>query len=221
MHEKKMKNTDGKQHFAKSLQAIGLTVVFLMVASPGESFGQTPVGSKHSAVPPPATAIAPEEVAARSSEVTNLLISFSEKFALDPEIEKIRQAFPEISRQIDLDSAETAATAGTQILKARKSAVQGIAVRKRPPIWSPDLWGHARTALPQRLGVIVRGFQTSFREYIRDPSRGLPLHAALLLVLTMTACAARRKKRQWKDSGVGVSPIVKVFDNPYSPQTIN
>jgi hypothetical protein len=107
-----------------------------------------------------------------------------------------------------------------QILKARKSAVQGIAARESLPFWSPELWGHARTALPHRLGVIVRGFQTSFREYIRDPSRGLPLHAALLLVLTMTACAARRKKRQWKDSGVGVSPIVKVFDHPYSAALI-
>lgn len=46
------------------------------------------------------------------------------------------------------------------------------------------------------------------------------MHAALLLVLTMTACAARRKKRQWKDSGVGVSPIVKVFDHPYSAALI-
>jgi len=329
MHEKKMKNTDGKQHFAKSLQAIGLTVVFLMVASPGESFGQTPVGSKHSAVPPPATAIAPEEVAARSSEVTNLLISFSEKFALDPEIEKIRQAFPEISRQIDLDSAETAVSLGehttltileaqriiwqrrltqvstwltllthravqlqgdlarlsqmkatwvqtrdaahvvqapgvvlqqiettlvaieaaqlplktrenavlglqaelaakqarcdevlAQILKARKSAVQGIAVRKSPPIWSPDLWDHARTALPQRLQDIVRGFGTNIREYVRDPSRGMPLHAVLFLVLTTATCAARRKKRRWKDSGVGVSPVVKVFDHPYSASLI-
>ena len=103
MHKKKMKNTDGKQRFAKSLQAIGLAVVFLLVAFPGGSFGQTAVGSKHSAGPPPANAIAPEEVAARSSEVTNLVITFSEKCALSPDIEKIQQALPEISQQIDLD----------------------------------------------------------------------------------------------------------------------
>ena len=48
----------------------------------------------------------------------------------------------------------------------------------------------------------------------------MPLHAALLLVLTMITCAARRKKRQWKDSGVGVSPIVKVYDYPYSAALI-
>ena len=115
-----MKNTDGKQHFAKSLQAIGLTVVFLMVASPGESFGQTPVGSKHSAVPPPATAIAPEEVAARSSEVTNLVITCSEKFAVSPEIGKIQQALPEINKQIDLDAAAANVRALKRVAHAKK-----------------------------------------------------------------------------------------------------
>ncbi|MEN8753639.1 MAG: hypothetical protein AB1Z18_12825 [Desulfobacterales bacterium] len=48
----------------------------------------------------------------------------------------------------------------------------------------------------------------------------MPLHAALLLVLTMATCAARRKKCQWKDSGVGVSPVVKVYDHPYSAALI-
>jgi len=109
-----MKNTDRIQHLAKSLQVIGLTVVFLLVAFPGGSFGQTAVGSKHSAVSPPATAIAPEEVAARSSEVTNLVITFAEKFAVSPEIEKIQQTLPEINKQIDLDAAETAAIIGAQ-----------------------------------------------------------------------------------------------------------
>ena len=93
-------------------------------------------------------------------------------------------------------------------------------MRKSPPVWSPDLWGHARTAVPQRLQDIVRGFRTNIRQYVRDPSRGMPLHAVLLLVLTTATCAARRKKRRWKDSGVGVSPVVKVFDHPYSASLI-
>jgi potassium efflux system protein len=314
---------------AKSLRAIGLAVVFFLAAVPCGSFGQTPPGSKPSAVPPPAAAIAPEEVAGRSEEVTNLLISFSEKFAFSPEIEKIKQALPDISRQIDLDAVETAtnliaqpslailevqralwqrrhlqvrtwltlltqravalqvaldrlsqmkatwtqtldtaqgghapgvvlqqieATLNSikaaqpslktweaavlglqadlaakqarcddmlaQILKARNSAVEGISARESLPVWSPDLWGHARTTLPQRLRDIARGFRTGFKEYLRDPSRGMPLHAVLFLVLTMATCAARRQKRQWKDSGVGVSPVVKVFDHPYSAALI-
>jgi len=49
-----------------------------------------------------------------------------------------------------------------QILKARNSAVQGIATRESLPVWSPDLSSHARTALPHRMQDIVCGFQTSF-----------------------------------------------------------
>jgi potassium efflux system protein len=324
-----MRMDDSGPHVWTSLRAIGLAVAFFLAATPGELFGQASAGSPHSAVPPPATAIAPEEVAARSSEVTNLVITFSEKFAFSPEIEKIQKTFPEVSRQIDLDAIDTAAIleaqppleileaqrahwqrrhlqvstwltlltqqavelrgdldrlaqmkttwiqtraaaqAGqtpaavqqqieatlasieaaqlplktreavvlglqadmaekrtrcdemlAQILKVRKSAVEGILRRESLPVWSLNLWGHARTALPFRLRNIARGFQTGFREYARDPSRGMPLHTALFLVLTMATCAARRKKRQWKDSGVGVSSVVKVFDHPYSAALI-
>jgi potassium efflux system protein len=320
---------DRAHRIATSLQAIGLVVVLLLAAAPGRLFGKTPAGSPPSAVPLPAATIAPEEVAARSEEVANLLITFSGKLAFSPEIEKIKQALPAISRQIDLDAVETSATllgqtplaileeqralwqrrhlqvstwlalltqravalqvaldrlsqmratwaqtldaaqAGqvpgvvlqqieatldsikaaqpplktweetllglqadlavkqarcddmlAQILKARNSAVQGIPARESLPVWSPELWGHARTALPQRLRDIARGFRTSLREYLRDPARGMPLHAVLLVVLTMAACAARRQKRQWKDGGVGVSPGVKVFDQPYSAALI-
>jgi len=324
-----MKMGDRSQNIAPSLQICGLAVVFLLAAIPGGSFGQTAAGLEHTAAPPPAIAIAPEEVAARSAEVTNLLITFPEKFAVSPEIEKIQQAFPEVSRQIDLDFTDTTATLGAQpplaileakravwqrrhlqvstwltlltqravelrrdldrmaqmkatwsrtrdvaqaqqspevvlqqieatltsieaaqqplktreaavirlqaelasrqarcdeilaqILKARKSAVEGILRRESLPVWSPDLWGQARTALPYRLRDIGRGFRTSFRQYVRDLSRGMPLQMALFLVLTTATCAARRKKRQWKDSGVGVSPAVKVFDHPYSAALI-
>ena len=309
----------------KTLRSVGLTVVFLLAAVPGGSFGKTSAGSPQAVVPPPPAAIAPEEVAARSSEVTNLLITFSEKFTYSAEIERIQQALPAVSKQIDLDAAETAATLAAQppltileaqralwqrrliqvsnwltrltrqavelqkalerlsqmkttwtqtrqagqarqapgvvlqqieatlasietaqqplktreavvlglqadmaakqarcdemlaqILKERNSAVQGIAVRQSLAVWSSALWGHARTALPQTLHDIERGFRINIRQYVRDPARGMPLHAALLLALTMATCAARRKKRQLKDSGVGVSPVVKVFDRPYS-----
>jgi potassium-dependent mechanosensitive channel len=103
-----------------------------------------------------------------------------------------------------------------QIAKAQKSAVAGILNRESPPIFSPDLWGKARSALPERLLSIARGFRTNYLEYLRDPLRGLPVHAALFLVLALAACAARRKKRQWKASGIGVSAAMNVFDRAFS-----
>ena len=107
-----------------------------------------------------------------------------------------------------------------QIIKTRNSAVQGILVRDVLPVWSHALWGRMRTVLPNSLQNITRGMRTNIRDYMQDPSRGLPLHAALLLVLTLATCAARRKKRIWKDGGVGVSPVVNVFDRPYSAAMI-
>ena len=288
-----------------------------------------PLKSKQPSTPPTATAIALEEVAVKSSEVTNLLKIFSEKFAFSPEIEKIKQRFPEISRQIDREEMETAATLAekpslvilemqralwqrrliqvsawltlltqraselqadldhlsqlkatwtqtrktaqakqapeivlkqitavlasieaaqlplktqeeavlklqgdvaakrtrfdevlAQILEARNSAVQGIAVRENFPIWNPGLWHDARSTVLQRMQVIARGFRIDIHEYLREPSLGMPLHAVLFLVLMAATCSARRKNRQWKDSGVGVSPVVKVFDHPYSAALI-
>lgn len=119
-----MKITDRMQRTAKNMQAVGLAVVLFLAAGPGGSFAQTSAESKQTSTPPAATAIAPEEVAVKSFEVTNLLNTFSEKFAFGPEIEKIKQRFPEISRQIDRETIETAASLGEQttltILEAQR-----------------------------------------------------------------------------------------------------
>jgi potassium-dependent mechanosensitive channel len=313
------------QRIAKTLQAIGVAAIFLWAPASGECFGQTPAGSQQSSAPPPSTAIPPAEVATRSSEVANLLISFSEKFAPSPELEKIQQTFQDVRTQINLDFTDTSAILGeqptlatlqaqqaawqrrhlqvstwltlftqravdlrgtldrlaqmretwiqardtaqaeqapaailneiqatlasieasqlswktredvllglqgdmawelarcdemlAQIVKAQKSAVEGILVRENLPVWSSDLWGNVRTVMPLRIRGIARGFWANILEYVREPSRGMPLHAVLFLVMTMAAVAARRKKRQWVASGTGVSSAVKVFDRPYS-----
>nr|MCU0564827.1 mechanosensitive ion channel [Desulfobacterales bacterium] len=53
-------------------------------------------------------------------------------------------------------------------------------------------------------------------DYATDPTRGLPGHLLAGLVLAVAAIAARRRKRQWAASGIGVSSAVVVFDRPYS-----
>jgi len=103
-----------------------------------------------------------------------------------------------------------------KIAKAQKSAVAGILARESPPIWDIGVWGHARAALPIRLGDLSRGFWLNIKEYLRDPSRGMPLHLMLFALLAAAAGAARRKRRRWTDTGIGVSAAVKVFDRPYS-----
>ena len=317
------------QRTAINMRAFGLAVLLLLTAVSSGSFAQTPAESKQPSTPPAVTAIAAEEVAVKSSEVTHLLNTFSEKFAFSPEIETIKKRFPEISRLIDREAIETVATlakqpslvilemqralwqrrvvqvstwltlltqravelqadldhlsqlkatwtqtrdiaqteqapgivlqqiaavlasieaaqlplktqeeavlklqgdvaakrmrcdeVSAQIFEARDSAVHGIAARENLPIWSPGFWEDARSIVLHRMQVIARSFRTSIYEYARDPSLGMPLHAVLFLVLMAATCSARRKKRQWKDSGVGVSPVVKVFDHPYSAALI-
>ena len=103
-----------------------------------------------------------------------------------------------------------------QIARAQKSAVAGILNRENPPIWSPELWDRARSALPQRLPGIARGFFSGILDYLQDPVRGLPLHAAFFAVLALATSAARRKKRQWTARGIGFAAAVNVFDRPFS-----
>ena len=97
------------QRISDNIQAAGLVVLLFLAAGPSQSFGQMPTESKQISAPPAATVIAPEEVAVKASEVTDLLNIFSEKLAFSPEIEKIKQRFPEISRQINREAIETAA----------------------------------------------------------------------------------------------------------------
>ena len=103
-----------------------------------------------------------------------------------------------------------------QIVKAQKAAVEGILSRDNPPIWDTGLWSHGRTVLPTRLREISRGFWLNIVEYLLDPSRGMPLHLSLFAVLATAAVVARRQKRRWTASGIGVSAAVKVFERPYS-----
>jgi small-conductance mechanosensitive channel len=102
------------------------------------------------------------------------------------------------------------------IARAQKSAVAGMLSRENPVIWSAELWARARATLPRRLSNIARGFWTNIREYLTDPARGLPVHAIFFTVLSFASAAARRRKRQWAASGIGVSAVVNVFDRPFS-----
>ncbi len=103
-----------------------------------------------------------------------------------------------------------------QIGRSQKSAVAGMLSRENPPVWSAELWARAKDTLPTRLSTIARGFWTGIQAFLLDPTRGLPVFVLMFLVLTLATTAARRRKRQWTASGIGVSAVVNVFDRPYS-----
>jgi potassium efflux system protein len=103
-----------------------------------------------------------------------------------------------------------------QVSKAQASAVEGIFAKENPPIWSADLWTRALSALPHSLEVISRGIWLNILRYLKDPSRQMPLHAALFVLLAASACMFRHRNRRLMPSGTGVSSAAKVFDRPFS-----
>ena len=102
------------------------------------------------------------------------------------------------------------------VSKAQASAVEGLFAKESPPIWSADLWDRAPAALPHSLQVISRGFWLNVQRYLKDPSRGMPMHAALFAVLAALACVLRHRNRRSMTSGNGVSSAATVFDRPFS-----
>ena len=118
------------QRISKSLQAIGLAVILFLTAVPGESFAQAQAKSPHTSASPRSRAIPPEEVATKSAEVTNLLITFSENLAPSYEIEKIQRLLPEVSRQIDVDFTDALAIFRAQAPLATLQAGQALWQRR-------------------------------------------------------------------------------------------
>lgn len=110
---------------AESLSSIGLAVLLVLAGTPGACFGQA-LRATHGAAPPDSKAILPTEVAANASEVANLLISLAEKSGPSSEIETIQQALPEISKQIDIDIADTSAILGEHSPLATLQAQQAL-----------------------------------------------------------------------------------------------
>jgi potassium-dependent mechanosensitive channel len=111
---------------------------------------------------------------------------------------------------------ERCGNALAQINRVAQMAVEGILVRDSKPIWSAEHWSKELPTLAGRGSKMAEVFRMEALQYIRDPSRGLPMHAALFVALMLMFCAARRQVRKWKAANESVSPALEVFENPYA-----
>ncbi len=121
---------------------------------------------------------------------------------------------------IDLESSISAQkvlcdNALAEIAEAQSRAVSGIMTRGLP-IWSPDLWAPGRGALIARAGEIAADRWADISDYARDPTKGMPFHAGLFVVLVVLFNAAGRRVRSWAMDGRDVPPAANVFDRPYA-----
>ena len=103
----------------------------------------------------------------------------------------------------------------SKIVEAQQRAVAGILTRQSPPIWSSDQWDQARMFLPGRISEIAAAFWADIVQYVRDPSREMPLHAGLFVLLSLVICAARRNMHRWAAGGVDTPSAATVFDRPF------
>ena len=111
---------------------------------------------------------------------------------------------------------ERCGTALAQITRAEQMAVEGIFARDATPLWSAEQWADALTNLPGRVRKISEAFVAELRQYGRDPSRGLPLHAGFFIVLAFLFRAARQQVRKWRSANEPVPSALDVFENPYA-----
>jgi len=122
---------------------------------------------------------------------------------------------------LDLQSAIASEVARSQATLARfneaqQSAMGGILAQDSPPIWDAQVWAQARTDMPARLREVAASRWGDIVRYANDPSRRTPLHVAVVVVLAALLVAARRRVRQWAESGDTSSPAIAVFEYPYS-----
>ncbi|MFZ0946182.1 MAG: mechanosensitive ion channel domain-containing protein [Syntrophobacteraceae bacterium] len=102
-----------------------------------------------------------------------------------------------------------------EIAVAQRKAVSGIMTRGLP-IWSPDLWAPTRGKLLARAGEIAAYLWADISQYVRDPTKGMPVHVGLFVVLVVLFNAAGRHVRRWSSEGRDLPPAANVFDRPYA-----
>jgi len=92
--------------------------------------------------------------------------------------------------------------------------------RDSPPLWAGEGWARARGDLPERIRRIAVVRWNNYVQYVRDPSRGMALHIAILAMLSAVFYAARRGRRRWRAVGDDELQTIAVFDRPYAAALI-
>jgi len=135
--------------------------------------------------------------------------------AAQGKIQSERTALLELQSRVALEVTKCG-TALTQIGQVQQKAVAGILAPDLPPIWQPELWADALTALPGHVRSIVAADWSDIVAYLREPSDGGAVHGALFIILALVFAAARRKIDVFDKSGADASSVILVFERPYA-----
>ena len=106
-------------------------------------------------------------------------------------------------------------TALAEISQAQQTAVGGLGGRERLPIWTAERWAQAPTAGFARLHEVAEDPWAEIEQYLRDPSRGMPVHLGFLVLLSVLFFAMRRQVRRWTPGED--SPVMTIVsERPYA-----
>ena len=84
-------------------------------------------------------------------------------------------------------------TALAQIGGLQQMAVGGLLTPQSPPIWAGDLAARANSTRSYRLPQVAASYWADLLQYVRDPSRHMPRHVVIFIVLSLVLLAARRR----------------------------
>ena len=135
--------------------------------------------------------------------------------AAQGKIQSERTALLELQSRVALEVTKCS-TALTQIDQVQHKAVAGILAPDLPPIWQPELWADALTALPQHVHSIAAADWSDIVTYLRELRDGGVVHGALFIILALVFAAARRKIDVFDKSGADASSVILVFERPYA-----
>jgi len=103
-----------------------------------------------------------------------------------------------------------------RIDKAQKRAMAGLLTREREPIWHAESWAAARTLLPDQIRKTAGAVRTDIVQFFRDPYKGLPLQAILLIVLIGVFSAGRRVVAKRPADDEKEMALIGIFERPYA-----
>jgi potassium-dependent mechanosensitive channel len=107
-----------------------------------------------------------------------------------------------------------------EIAQAQQKAVAGILVRESPQIWRAELWTDALTLLPERIPKVAARYRADVLGYLFDPSRGMPWHGEVFVLLVVVFLGARWRLSRWNAAGDTSSSAVMVLNHPIAAASL-
>jgi small-conductance mechanosensitive channel len=115
--------------------------------------------------------------------------------------------------------AEAVATCSSvlaEVAALQQMDVGRLLTPQNPPVWNLDLAGRATVILSDRLAEVAAAYRADILRYVRDPSRHMPYHIALFIILSLILFDGRRRVARSYGAGSRPEHGSVVFDHVFA-----